>query len=191
MKEENYTLGKMIKRVLTAYIAIDLMVLLINLPFSQLIFNNIYDAENKLIATTPRVLPCLILGTFTLLIFLGLMIGYMGPVGEKIKSPFNIAPVDNLLALKAAAIVFAPPFAFSAFTALTGAGVILTPDFYEAMRFPHNLFYGPVFGFLQAFYTRSWLTPFFPALIMVAVVQLSYWIIMKGFKLPSIFYKNK
>lgn len=191
MREENFTLGKMIKRVLTAYIAVDLMVLLINLPFSSLVINNVYDGKGAIISTSPRLIPCLILGTVTLLIFFALMVGYMGPVGEKIKSPFNVAPVDNLLALKAAAIVFAVPFAFSAFTALTGGGVFLTPSFYDSMRFPHNVLYGPVFGYLQAFYTKSWLTPFFPALVMVGVTHLSYRIIMKGFKLPSIFYRNK
>ena len=191
MKEESYTLGKMIKRVLTAYIAVDLMVLLINLPFSSLVISNVYDESGAIISTSPRLIPCIILGTVTLLIFLALMVGYMGPVGEKIKSPFNVAPVDNLLALKAAAIVFAVPFAFSAFTALTGGGVFLTPSFYDSMRFPHNILYGPVFGYMQAFYTKSWLTPFFPAPIMTAVTQLSYWIIMKGFKLPSVFYRNK
>ena len=191
MKEINYSLGKMIGRVASAYLSIDLMLLLINLPFSSLVIEVLYDEAGNVLGTQPRVLPCIILGVFTLLIFFALMVGYMGPVGEKIKSPFNVAPVDNLLALKAAAIVFALPFAFSAFTALTGGGVFLTPSFYESMRFPHNVFYGPVFGFLQAFYTKSWLTPFFPPLVMVALTQLSYWIIMKGFKLPRIFYRNK
>ena len=187
MKDDSVTLGKMIKKVLGSYLAVDFMLLFINLPFTALVTSTSADGS----VTVPRTIPCVILGVFTLLIYLALMIGYMGPVGDKIRSPFNETPVDKLLALKASAIVFALPFLFSAFTALTGAGVFLNTNFYEAMRFPHNVLYGPVFGFLLAFYQKSWLTPFFPPLIMICVVELSYWIILKGFKLPSIFYRQK
>ena len=187
MKDDRVTLGTMVKKILGWYLAVDFMMLFINLPFTALVTSTSADGN----VTTPRVIPCVILGSFTLLIHLALTVGYMGPVGEKLHSPFNEAPVDKFLALKAAAIVFAVPFAFSAFTALTGGGVFLTPSFYDSMRFPHNVLYGPVFGYLQAFYTKSWLTPFFPALVMVGVTHLSYLIIMKGFKLPSIFYRNK
>ena len=187
MKDDRVTLGTMVKKILGWYLAVDFMMLFINLPFTALVTSTSADGN----VTTPRVIPCVILGSFTLLIHLALTVGYMGPVGEKLHSPFNEAPVDKFLALKAAAIVFALPFVFSAFTALTGAGVFMDLSFYEGMRFPHNLLYGPVFGFLLAFYQRSWLTPFFPPLVMVCVVELSYWIILKGFKLPRIFYRRK
>ena len=143
MNNDSVTLGKMILKVLGWYLAVDFMVFFINLPFTRVVTSTSADGN----VTTPNVIPCVILGAFTLLIHLGLTVGYMGPIGEKIHSPFNEAPVDRWLALKAAGIVFALPLLFSAFTALTGAGVFLNTNFYEAMRFPHNIFYGPVFGF--------------------------------------------
>lgn len=188
MKNESVTLGQMIKKILGWYLAVDFMVLFVNLPFTSLVTSTSADGN----VTVPNTLPCVILGIFTLLINFALTLGYMGPVGEKIHSPFNEAPVDRWLALKAAGIVFAVPFLFGAFTALTGAGVFLNNSFYEGMRFPHNVFYGPVFGFLLAFYQKSWLTPFFPPLIMVCVIELSYWlVVIKRVKLPKIFYRDK
>lgn len=188
MNNDSVTLGKMILKVLGWYLAVDFMVFFINLPFTRVVTSTSADGN----VTTPNVIPCVILGAFTLLIHLGLTVGYMGPIGEKIHSPFNEAPVDRWLALKAAGIVFALPLLFSAFTALTGAGVFLNTNFYEAMRFPHNIFYGPVFGFLLAFYQKSWLPPFFPPLIMICVVELSYWlVVVKRVKLPKIFYRDK
>ena len=188
MKDDSVTLGKMTLKVLGWYLAVDFMMFFINLPFTRMVTSTSADGN----VTVPRVIPCVILGAFTLLIDFGLTVGYMGPVGEKVHSPFSEAPVDRWLALKAAAIVFALPLLFSAFTALTGAGVFLNTNFYEAMRFPHNVFYGPVFGFLLAFYQKSWLTPFFPPLIMICVVELSYWlVVIKRVKLPKIFYRDR
>lgn len=183
------TLGQMCKKVIGSYLAIDLMLLFINLPFNNLVVNIIQDSK-KMVTVTPKPIPCIVLGFFTLIIFFALMVGYMGPVGEKIKSPTSDAPVDKLLALKAAAICFALPFLFGVFTSLSGAGLLL-PGFYDGMKFVFNLFFAPVFGFTQIFYNQTWLYPIFPALIMPCVIQLAYWIIIKGFKLPSIFYRDK
>lgn len=180
------TLGKMIKKIIGSYLAIDFMLLFINLPFTALVTSTASDG-----ASTPKIIPCIILGLFTTLIFFALMVGYMGPVGEAVKSPLNEAPEDKWLALKASLIVFAIPFVFSVFTSFTGAGMLFKTSFYESVRFPHNLLYGPFFGFLLAFYQRSWLTPLFPVPIVIALIQLSYWIILKGFKLPKIFYRQK
>lgn len=193
MKDDGITLGKMIKKVIGSYLAIDFMLLFINLPFSALMISNVYDESKNIVAVESRLLPCILIGSFTLLIYFALTLGYMGPVGEKLRSPFNETPIDKYLAIKASAIVFALPFAAGVFTALTGAGVIpIGQSFYNnTMRFVYNLFYGPVYGFLMAFYYRSWLTPIFPPLIMVCVIEITYWIVLKGFKLPRIFYRQK
>ena len=183
------TLGQMTKKIIGAYLAIDLMLLFINLPFNNLVVNTI-QSSNKMVTVIPKPIPCIVLGFFTLLIFFALMIGYMGPVGEKIKSPTSDAPVDKLLALKASAAFFAVPFIFGVLTSLSGAGVFM-PGLYDGMKFVFNLFFGPVFGFTLLFYNQTWLYPIFPALIMPVVIQIAYWIILKGFKLPSIFYRDK
>lgn len=163
------------------------MLLFTNLPFTSLVTSTPTTEQNA----TAKLIPCIILGVFTLLIYFALMIGYMGPVGVEVQSPQNEAPVDKWLALKAALIVFSVPFLFSLVTSLFGSGIFGSTKFYETMRFPHNLLYGPVFGFLLAFYPKSWLTPLFPAPITVVLIQVSYWIIIKGFKLPRIFYRQK
>ena len=182
------TLGQMCKKVIGSYLAIDLMLLFINLPFNGLVVN--ISKADKLVFVTPKPIPCMVLGVITLVIFFALMVGYMGPVGEKVKGPTNEAPVDKLLAFKASCIVFAVPFLFGVFTALSGAGVVM-PHLHEGLRVIYNFFYGPLFGFTLLFYNQTWLYPIFPALIMPIVIQVSYWVIIKGFKLPSIFYRNK
>lgn len=182
------TLGQMCKKILGSFLAIDLMLLFINLPFNAVVVD--VTTIDKLVITTPKMIPCIVLGFITLIIFFALMVGYMGPVGEKIKSPKNDAPIDKLLAFKASCIVFAIPFLFGIFTALSGAGVFL-PDLYNGLKFVYNLLFGPLFGFTLLFYNQTWLYPLFPALVMPFVIQASYWVIMKGFKLPSIFYRDK
>lgn len=174
----------MVKKITGAVLAIDFMLLFINLPFTGLVTE--FDGT----VTTPKLIPCIILGAVSLLIFFALMLGYMVRAGEKILSPTNEAPVDSLLALKAAACIFVPLFLFSLVTSLSGAGVFLSQKFYEGMKFPHNVIYGPAYGFILAFYNKSWITPLVPPFVMTAIIETTYYMAIKGVKLPKLFYKE-
>lgn len=178
------SLGQMIKKVMGAYLAIDFMLLFINLPFSSLAISN---SEN---GYAVKLLPALLLGCFTVLIFFALMVGYMAPLGAKLTAPGE-EPPDKLFALKAALIVFAPLLLFGAFTSLTGAGVILSPSVYEGMKFVYNVLYGPLFGFVLAFYNKTWLLPMLLPVLPVLLIELAYAIAISGVKLPKLLYRSK
>lgn len=179
------TLGQMVKKILGSVLAIDFMLLFINLPFTAVVTQSLEDGT-----AVPKTIPCIILGVITAVIFFALMLGYMVKASEKILSPTNEAPVDEFLALKAAACIFIPLFIFSLVTSLSGAGVFLSMKFYDGMKFPHNVLYGPAFGFMLAFYNKSWITPVIPPIIMTILIETAYYMAIKGVKLPKLFYKE-